>query len=518
MDEDSARSREDARNHSRHGAITRPQALDRQNANIFQSFENLCVAVLVTDMSGFTRLTKKHGIVHLASVIVRFRQICLPILHKFSAHHISTEADNFIVVFQSAREAVMAAQDILCGVAIHNASLHPGRPHFAINLNGIGIDFGQGPIVDFAGKLFGRTFSNAYMIGEELSAGGRILFSERVKAELDGKPGVVIGECHVKDFTDDPIARQNAEELGAIYEIVGQGNATTVTIPSVHDDTYIGESLLPLALRHDAELSDADMSALDSRISGGRIHEKTVLMFDLEYADTQDPYEQMFLKSGVVSRIREMLQQYAGEEIEDELLFFDDPVNAVLFAVACQSEFCCLPEHDQGVTMKGLGIHCGTVLHIPGTDVHWGDPVNMASKLGQDTARSGMMYISLEVFEAVRLDPRTANLHFRRSSFVKSGVTLECRIVESLAHANRLKRMVMERLETAGILGPRRALERAQCEKLICKLDPTFPRNALDWVLDEATGADGFVDVAAFLDLALSSYKKHSCRHGASCA
>ena len=40
------------------------------------SFED--AAVLVSDMTGFTSGTRKHGIVHVASVIVRMRQICLP--------------------------------------------------------------------------------------------------------------------------------------------------------------------------------------------------------------------------------------------------------------------------------------------------------------------------------------------------------------------------------------------------------------------------------------------------------
>ena len=34
------------------------------------------------------------------------------------------------------------------------------------------------------------------------------------------------------------------------------------------------------------------------------------------------------------------------------------------------------------------------MLIIPGTDVHWGDPVNTASKLGQDVASGGQLLIS----------------------------------------------------------------------------------------------------------------------------
>ena len=36
------------------------------------------------------------------------------------------------------------------------------------------------------------------------------------------------------------------------------------------------------------------------------------------------------------------------------------------------------------VKMQGWGVDVGDLLVIPGTDVHWGDAVNTASKLGQD--------------------------------------------------------------------------------------------------------------------------------------
>jgi len=34
-------------------------------------------------------------------------------------------------------------------------------------------------------------------------------------------------------------------------------------------------------------------------------------------------------------------------------------------------------------------MHSGLLLFVPGTDIHWGDPVNTSSKLGQDTAKDG---------------------------------------------------------------------------------------------------------------------------------
>merc|ERR1719265_2685103 len=50
---------------------------------VSRSFVDSHVGIIVSDMSGFTRLTREHGIVHFTSIIVRMRQICLPILHRY---------------------------------------------------------------------------------------------------------------------------------------------------------------------------------------------------------------------------------------------------------------------------------------------------------------------------------------------------------------------------------------------------------------------------------------------------
>ena len=55
------------------------------------SYADMHVAVLVSDLSGFTSTTRKYGIVHFASVIVRMRQLCLPILKRRGAIYITTK-------------------------------------------------------------------------------------------------------------------------------------------------------------------------------------------------------------------------------------------------------------------------------------------------------------------------------------------------------------------------------------------------------------------------------------------
>ena len=70
------------------------------------------MTVLVSDLSGFTSTTRQYGILHFASVIVRMRQLCLPLFNRHGVRFVGTEADNFICVFKDTAEAVMAAVEM----------------------------------------------------------------------------------------------------------------------------------------------------------------------------------------------------------------------------------------------------------------------------------------------------------------------------------------------------------------------------------------------------------------------
>ena len=47
------------------------------------------------------------GIVHFASIIVRMRQLVLPIFKEHNAPNITTEADNFITILPDSQSAVV---------------------------------------------------------------------------------------------------------------------------------------------------------------------------------------------------------------------------------------------------------------------------------------------------------------------------------------------------------------------------------------------------------------------------
>ena len=96
-------------------------------------------AVLVSDLSGFTSMTRKYGITHFASIIVRMRQLVLPSFHRYGVMDVATEGDNFIVTFPDAAGATLAAYEMQQVILKYNASLREERKHYAINLNGVAV-------------------------------------------------------------------------------------------------------------------------------------------------------------------------------------------------------------------------------------------------------------------------------------------------------------------------------------------------------------------------------------------
>src|SRR6185295_6458909 len=66
-------------------------------------------AVFVLDMSGFSMLTRKYGIVHYLSMVRRMQLTTEPIVKSYGGIMIKYEADNCFAVFPDPLSAVNAA-------------------------------------------------------------------------------------------------------------------------------------------------------------------------------------------------------------------------------------------------------------------------------------------------------------------------------------------------------------------------------------------------------------------------
>lgn len=395
-----------------------------------QSYLKQKTAILVSDMSGFTRLTRQYGIIHFASIIIRMRQLCLPILHHYGALLVTTEADNFIVVFPTAAGATMAAYRMQKTVEAYNNSLPAARSHFALTLNGVGVDFGWGPLVDKDDKLHGETFAHAYAIGEDLCDKGEVVLSGNVKTTIENTADYRKATFTLKNTDDEEEAKNIADAVGGLYTFASEENGN-FGIASCDDARFLHPELIQFAYRHSPTLTEADLKKHDDMIKAKYQHDKVVLMFEFEYENAEETHKRIALKFGCLDLFKDIFVRYSAVAAEDVLYIFEDPASAVLTAVACRRR---LNEEnkkhqDTGaphVTIKGFGVHVGMMLFVNGTDIHWGDPVNTASKLGQDLAQDGEIIISGETYQAVKGNPHIEALTLEPAELERSKVKFKC--------------------------------------------------------------------------------------------
>ena len=90
-------------------------------------------AVLALDMSGFTLTVRRDGILAYLCQIRRMQQITTPIVLAHQGSVVKNEADNLLVVFDDAQQAVRAALAMLQSAAsasggVIGKAMTPGMP------------------------------------------------------------------------------------------------------------------------------------------------------------------------------------------------------------------------------------------------------------------------------------------------------------------------------------------------------------------------------------------------------
>lgn len=294
-----------------------------------RSFVKTPVAVLVSDLSGFTSTTRKYGIVHFASIIVRMRQLCLPILHHYQALHIGTEADNLIVVFGNAVSAARAAYEMQHVLQAYKYSLETERSHFQVKLNGIGLDFGPGVVVDREGKLHGDVANNAYIIGEEMSAHGSILLTENVINAI--KDHKAFEGAEYIQFSGENLTNSNVFQLQGHIDYVNH-------LAETDDMRFLSPDLALFCKRH---RRGADLAKIDEMIRQRFMKQMTAVMFEIDFSnieEAQGAEAGLALKFQAQEMLSPILQRYNACSLEDVLHVFEDPADAVQCCISMRNK------------------------------------------------------------------------------------------------------------------------------------------------------------------------------------
>lgn len=149
-------------------------------------------AVLVLDMSGFSLLSRRYGVVHYLSMVRRMQLTAQEVVDRHGGEVVKFEADNCFAAFPDVGAAVAAA------VALN-------QTFYRINLDtadeydiriGIGIDHGR--ILLIGGPdYFGDAVNTACKLGEDTADAGEILLTKRAYEQLPAGFGAGAEEMHL---------------------------------------------------------------------------------------------------------------------------------------------------------------------------------------------------------------------------------------------------------------------------------------------------------------------------------
>ncbi len=149
-------------------------------------------AVFVLDMSGFSLLTRKYGIVHYLSMLRRMQLTTEPIVKSFGGSMIKYEADNCFAVFPDPLSAVNASVAMQHAFTASNLLT---SDDLDIHIS-CGIDFGK-LLVIASEDCFGDPVNRASKMGEEVAAAGEILITREAMELIPPQSGIRAREISV---------------------------------------------------------------------------------------------------------------------------------------------------------------------------------------------------------------------------------------------------------------------------------------------------------------------------------
>ncbi len=136
-------------------------------------------AVLVLDMSGFSRVTQAYGIVTFLVMIMKMRGLSEPLIEAHNGELVKAEGDNLFCLFPDVDDAVGAALEIMAALDQANTF----QPHDRRLYASVGIGYGDVLVLEHA-DLFGDEVNKASKLGEDIAKRGEILLTASARARL----------------------------------------------------------------------------------------------------------------------------------------------------------------------------------------------------------------------------------------------------------------------------------------------------------------------------------------------
>ena len=153
------------------------------------------LAVMFTDLVGFSRLVEAFGILHFLQLIHESETLFLPEIARHGGTCLKREGDSLLAIFNTPAQALGASRAMLAATR----SVNPGRsPQERIE---VCIGLGYGSVLRVGEDVWGAEVNAASKLGEDTAQGGEILVTAGFRGALVQEPftphGVLFGTRQV---------------------------------------------------------------------------------------------------------------------------------------------------------------------------------------------------------------------------------------------------------------------------------------------------------------------------------
>jgi class 3 adenylate cyclase len=153
-----------------------PEEIEQRIEEIFKQER----AILILDMSGFTRTTHRSGIIRFLLMIHQMQRLALPSVEEHGGLFVNAFADNLTCLFDSVEDAVVASTEIARRLKSANVVLPADRELY------VSIGSGYGPILNVANEaIYGSEVNLASKLGEDIAELGEVLVTKNGYAEIE---------------------------------------------------------------------------------------------------------------------------------------------------------------------------------------------------------------------------------------------------------------------------------------------------------------------------------------------
>lgn len=379
-------------------------------------------AVLITDMSGFTRTTRQYGIIHFAALMWKMRQVLRALFTSHGATYMTTEADNCLVLFDDPAHALAAALQVYDLIAKLNTTAVDESMLIYIG----GVSVGYGPIRQDEGHFSGATYSDTFELGENIAEKGDVAVTPALRDAVADSPmfqGLSFSPHEHPDFKEGkmPYYVATAEIVSGKFDFdpsdfadLSDADKVADTVGISRGDDRVTKFVIPLMQRYTA--TKEDRGAIDDKIREEYMQEVAVVMYGADWADHRRNHGADAVgdaKMAAREIATAVVTKHGGNVEAGGIMFmFETVSDAFVTTIELRGAF---EEHNKQakealkIPITGYGLHVGDVLYKKGTEITWGDAVNTASKLGQDHAEKKQFIMSKTAYERIEKEAEGAD-------------------------------------------------------------------------------------------------------------